>query len=46
MPVSNNRKSNIWSSHCGSAEVNLISIHKDVGLIPGLDQWGRDPELP
>ena len=25
---------------------NLTSIHKDVGLIPGLTQWIKDLELP
>ena len=31
------------SSRCGAAEMNLTSIHKDSGWIPGLDQWIRDP---
>ena len=25
-----------WSSHCGSADKNLTSIHEDAGVIPGL----------
>ena len=35
-----------WSSHCGSEETNLTSIHKDEGLIPGLAQWVKTPVLP
>ena len=33
------------SSHCGSVEMNLTSICEDVGLIPGLTQWVKDPVL-
>ena len=29
-------------SHCGAAEMNLISTHEDVHLIPGLAQWVND----
>ena len=40
-------KSRCWwgSSHCGSAETNLTSIHKDACLIPGLTQWVKDLTL-
>ena len=33
------------SSHYGSAVMNPTSIHEDVGLIPGLIQWVKDPAL-
>ena len=32
----------LWSSHCGTVEMNLTSIHEDVGLNPGLAQWVGD----
>ena len=30
----------------GSVVMNPTSIHKDVGLIPGLAQWVKDPVSP
>ena len=33
------------SSHLGSAETNLTSIHEDSALIPGLSQWVTDLAL-
>ena len=34
------------SSRHGSAVRNLTRIHEDVGSIPGLDHWVKDPALP
>ena len=33
------------SSHCVSVVTNLTSIHENVGPIPGLTQWFKDPAL-
>ena len=32
-------------SHRGSVVMNLTSTHKDMGSIPGLAQWVKDPAL-
>ena len=36
----------IWSSCCGSVEVNLTSNYEDTGLIPDLAEWIKVPALP
>ena len=41
----NSKSQGLGSSHCGSVETNLTSIHEDEGLIPGLAQWVEDLAL-
>ena len=39
-------KITLGSSHRGSMETNLTSIHEDAGSIPGLAHWVKDWALP
>ena len=39
------KKKKCRSFHCGSALMNLTSIHEDAGSVPGLTQWVNDQAL-
>ena len=41
----NQEKVTFMSSHCGSVEIYLTSIHEVAALIPGLAQWVGDVAL-
>ena len=36
-------KNGVRSSRCGSEAMNPTSTHEDLGSIPGLTQWAKDP---
>ena len=44
-PQKINKGYKVGSFHCGRTEMNLTSMHEDVGSIPGLAQWVGDQAL-
>ena len=46
IPAESHSADSFWSSHRGSAEKNLTSIHVEAGSIPDLVQWVKDLALP
>ena len=45
LPFAQREKNHCGSSHGGSVEMNLTSIHEEISPIPGLAQWVKDPAL-